>query len=739
MREQKKKVYCEKGCWVNKLNKYINQLQFWDFPSKEPLYAIDPTSMTYPAEQRFWESHWQRSGVSEKCRDIKKILGTIHTADIEHLDWAYKYKFDYFLTCDKDILNSRETLETLLSIKIFNPKQEISLIEEEFNSLSKSLDIVIQSVRKIMAFKSLDPHLLIVSPSGSNLTFKEEIDQLGRLKPFYSDLREERAYAFKEEIQKPILNSLRIAAQRAFIFPQIFSRYFLDENPMIEVVIKEMFTADDQLQTLVAALEKIKKVGEIIDTIEELKRQGRLEEAAKMKKEKEQFVKVWKEHLDSTLISKLGNFFYDIELLKEIEKEANSILILSNLDFKERLLIARGLQICGERSKSLSLYTEKRVGKETIRLLRKIRNVLIHFNYEKLNAIRDDSLQPLFEGIKAEIEQIKGVILEIRLQFESIADQDPIIAWEKIKTLYNSSCNDVHQEFPGLLKLLKSWETSPSLNDIESLTGIIQFIKEIIEYDSDYMLEASKEAWVSTLVGKQALLRKIMDNHEDSELKTSLSNMAETLFSNKNWAMCTVGQIEITVRKNRSRKEFEEHKEIFFQEISRIENLLKHEESDIKEMLKNLVDVSRARRNEQLTQYLWKKDIESNAWAYGWGVALIDEIIEDQRFKENLEACKPIICIFFEQLLALLEDDKINQTTNDMLFCYGKEIKAIRDYYAHSTIGTPPKLEAAFLDQVASRRFPVERLNQKCFLPIIIGYITIQFHYLLEGVQQRLN
>lgn len=59
---------------------------------------------------------------SEKCAQIRRIIGKENEGDARHLDSAYKSGARAFLTTDKtDILQWAAELEALLSIRVFHP------------------------------------------------------------------------------------------------------------------------------------------------------------------------------------------------------------------------------------------------------------------------------------------------------------------------------------------------------------------------------------------------------------------------------------------------------------------------------------------------------------------------------------------------------------------------------------------------------------------------------------------
>lgn len=101
-----------------------------------------PTNPTWEQMNLSWDEAdftWDNAAPSEEFEKIKRILkkSSQNTdTDAKHLDCAYKGKCAIFLTNDvHDIISSRDELEKLLGIKIFNAVSEEKLALEHILSI----------------------------------------------------------------------------------------------------------------------------------------------------------------------------------------------------------------------------------------------------------------------------------------------------------------------------------------------------------------------------------------------------------------------------------------------------------------------------------------------------------------------------------------------------------------------------------------------------------------------------
>jgi len=159
---RKIKIYCDTPSylsWVKKIEK-DDLAEIVSFPYENKNRKIKnksiPTNNTWNQSNLGWSEakyRWKDCSPSNKFNDIKIILkgsGQDTSVDAQHLDSAYKSNCDIFLTNDiTDIVTKRNSLESLLGIKIFDAKNEekqaivfITKLEKQKISSPRSLNVL---------------------------------------------------------------------------------------------------------------------------------------------------------------------------------------------------------------------------------------------------------------------------------------------------------------------------------------------------------------------------------------------------------------------------------------------------------------------------------------------------------------------------------------------------------------------------------------------------------------------
>jgi len=134
------KVYCEHGALTAEIRKWARdgRIELVHFP-------YDPNSRTHKIRRIAEPSNAQIRDLnlpikdlpgalsdykgSEHFEEILAILGTQNRRDALHVDSAFKSGCAAFITTDSDILNDKAKLSSLLGVRFFDPRVELSDLE----------------------------------------------------------------------------------------------------------------------------------------------------------------------------------------------------------------------------------------------------------------------------------------------------------------------------------------------------------------------------------------------------------------------------------------------------------------------------------------------------------------------------------------------------------------------------------------------------------------------------------
>lgn len=127
------KIYCEPGALSPEVKALQNEglVELVYFPY-DPTTArrIAPSAVPSDAQWRdvnlTWDelgaTTWDDFGTSLLFPEVRRIIGGANRRDILHVDSAFKTGCAAFVTADRDILDHREELRTLLGIRFFHPE-----------------------------------------------------------------------------------------------------------------------------------------------------------------------------------------------------------------------------------------------------------------------------------------------------------------------------------------------------------------------------------------------------------------------------------------------------------------------------------------------------------------------------------------------------------------------------------------------------------------------------------------
>jgi len=127
------KIYCEPGALSKELraHQHAGRIKLVHFPydPDSRSRAVAPSAVLSDAQWRDLNTTWEELGGtwedmkgSEHLTEISRIVDPSNRRDALHLDSAYKTGCAAFVTVDRDILDHRDELEQLLSIRIFHPE-----------------------------------------------------------------------------------------------------------------------------------------------------------------------------------------------------------------------------------------------------------------------------------------------------------------------------------------------------------------------------------------------------------------------------------------------------------------------------------------------------------------------------------------------------------------------------------------------------------------------------------------
>jgi predicted nucleic acid-binding protein len=129
------KIYCEPGALSKELRALQREgcieLVHFPYDPDSRSRAIAPSAVLSDAQWRDLNTTWEELGGtwedlkgSKHLKEILRIVRPENRRDALHLDSAYKTGCAAFVTVDRDILDHKEDLEKLLSIRIFHPERE---------------------------------------------------------------------------------------------------------------------------------------------------------------------------------------------------------------------------------------------------------------------------------------------------------------------------------------------------------------------------------------------------------------------------------------------------------------------------------------------------------------------------------------------------------------------------------------------------------------------------------------
>jgi hypothetical protein len=142
------KIYCDHGAVTKNLQKlqHSGRVQLIHFPydpdsrSKHLKHLARPSDAQWRDLHVNWEEAdwpWEEFSGSDRFDDILSTLGPENRRDALHIDSAFKSGCEVFVTCDTDILSRREQLESLASVRIFDPINEAEKLVSYLNALSQ--------------------------------------------------------------------------------------------------------------------------------------------------------------------------------------------------------------------------------------------------------------------------------------------------------------------------------------------------------------------------------------------------------------------------------------------------------------------------------------------------------------------------------------------------------------------------------------------------------------------------
>jgi hypothetical protein len=127
------KVYCERNAtrpWLTELERQgkIVLVQFpYDGHNRRVRQRATPSVVTADSTYVTCDMMIPINDMveSEKCEQIRRIIGKENEGDARHLDSAYKSGCGAFLTTDKaDILQNTAALEPVLGFRLFHPDED---------------------------------------------------------------------------------------------------------------------------------------------------------------------------------------------------------------------------------------------------------------------------------------------------------------------------------------------------------------------------------------------------------------------------------------------------------------------------------------------------------------------------------------------------------------------------------------------------------------------------------------
>jgi len=129
------KIYCEPGALSKELRALQREgrieLVHFPYDPDSRSRAIAPSAVLSDAQWRDLNTTWDELGGtwedlkgSEHLNEILRIVRPENLRDALHLDSAHKTGCAAFVTVDRDILDHKEDLEKLLSIRIFHPVRD---------------------------------------------------------------------------------------------------------------------------------------------------------------------------------------------------------------------------------------------------------------------------------------------------------------------------------------------------------------------------------------------------------------------------------------------------------------------------------------------------------------------------------------------------------------------------------------------------------------------------------------
>jgi predicted nucleic acid-binding protein len=129
------KIYCEHGAVTADLRALQRdgriELVHFPYDPESRARAIAPSATPSDAQWRDLNTTWNElTGTwddfkgSPHLPEIRRIIGAANRRDALHVDSAFKTGCAAIVTVDRDILDHKDELETLLGLRIFHPDND---------------------------------------------------------------------------------------------------------------------------------------------------------------------------------------------------------------------------------------------------------------------------------------------------------------------------------------------------------------------------------------------------------------------------------------------------------------------------------------------------------------------------------------------------------------------------------------------------------------------------------------
>jgi hypothetical protein len=314
---------------------------------------------------------------------------------------------------------------------------------QKVNTDDNNYQKAISEISKLEALFSFDPHILDANndtiPDFSSLApsflrsilslypdlpekhaeaVSRTISFIGNILPLYSDLLEERTLAVFRAINEPLISILGTIAKLSitrsksrFLKPlQCLREPSLINNPLVSVALQDIFAQPSSLTAIKTCLEELYHK----ETVSE-------------------------ENLQNlNTARRLAGYFYDLEIIKFLNKTSHNILSSIDLSSSEgKFSFLRVLQLQGE----LFLMLHPTAFNFDIRLpncdlLKDVRHGLSHITQRKLGKILTD--EALLKNVLFDLNQLHNILQNLSSAYPTFNHQDyssVIACWQDIKTI----------------------------------------------------------------------------------------------------------------------------------------------------------------------------------------------------------------------------------------------------------------------------------------------------------------